>query len=202
MKFDAVILAGGVSSRFLGVFKPLLILGDKPILAWIVDNLSPVSGEVIVVVRDEKQENAILRAIDGVKVVRDEVSIQAPIVGALAGARASRSDLIFIVAGDQPFVTSEVAAKIVAKCKNYEACVPKWPNGYIEPLTAAYAREKFIKVAENLIKRGHLKSSAPLKYLKTLYIDVYQLHSHPEKILHNINTIDDYIKALKWAKEI
>ena len=197
--FDVLILSGGPASRLKGVFKPLLPINGKPMLLHIVNEFKSVANNVIIVVHNSWQANLIKECIptsSDIRIVLDRLNIQSPLVAALSGAMVSKSRIIFIIAADMPFFKHEVALKIVKYCNVFDACVPMWPNGYVEPLAAAYVRSRYVHVAKQLIGQGIMKAQAVIKELKTKYVDVRELCKQPDVVFHNVNTIIDYVKAL------
>jgi len=198
--FEVIILAGGSSKRIQNTYKPLLKLENKPLIRWIVDRLSELSCKPIIVVHNESQKATLSNLVPDVRIIVDEIEIASPLIGALSGARVANSRIIFLMAVDQPFLSAEIISKIVNLCKDVEACIPRWPNGFIEPLAAAYDRKAFIRAAEASLDRNDLSLRSTLKMLKARFVDTYTLHPNPRLIFHNINTIDDYLKARNFLK--
>ena len=199
---DTVILAGGRSGRMKGKYKAFFPLLDKPLIKWLIDTLNPVSNNVIVVVHDFKQKRKMLEYFKNskIKIVEDKIrEIQAPIIGALSGAEAANEEFLFLVSCDQPFVTSKIVLEMKKACQKFDACIPRWPNGYLEPLTAIYKREKYVDAVREALRNNEMRSIAPLKYLKCFFIDVYKLSENPYIIFYNINTLEDYRKAREIA---
>ncbi|RLE63756.1 MAG: hypothetical protein DRJ38_06860 [Thermoprotei archaeon] len=201
---SCIILAGGRSSRIKGMYKAVLPLVDKPLIKWIIESLWSVIDEFIVVVHDKNQRSKLSRYLQDVVIIEDDnyFNFDSPLIGALTGAVKARKNIIFITCCDQPFITPNIVSKIVDRCKNFEACVPKWPNGFLEPLTAAYKRREYIDAVRKSLEKGELKCTAPLKHLKTLFLDVYELTQSPEITFYNINTLEDYRNAEKIAERM
>jgi len=201
--FDVLILSGGSASRLKGVFKPLLPINGKPMLLHIINEFRSTADNIIIVVHSSRQTDLIKKCIPmprNTQIVLDRLDIRSPLTGALSGAIVSKSKIIFIVAADMPFFKCEVALKIAKYCNTFDACIPAWPNGYVEPLAAAYVRSRYLHVAKQLIDQGILKAQAVVKKLKTKFIDVRELCKQPDVIFHNVNTINDYVKALYIAE--
>lgn len=201
---SCVVLAGGRSSRINKFYKAVLPLIDKPLIMWLFESLQPVVDEFIIVVRNESQRDELGKYLDNAVIVRDDerFGLSGPLVGALTGALKARAKIIFIVCCDQPFITPNVVLKTVGYCRNFEACVPRWPNGFLEPLTAAYRRKEYIDAVKKSLEGSQLKCIAPLRYLKTFYINVYELTHNPKITFYNINTMEDYRNAQDIAKEM
>ena len=199
-EFEIIILAGGSSKRFPGIFKPLLELGGKPLIGWILDNLSDLSKRMTIVVHDHLQRDLISSRVMEARILVDEYRISAPMIGALTGARAARAPMIFLMAADQPFLGAEVVLKLVDGCREFDACAPRWPNGYLEPLAAAYRRDALIRAAQRALRKCDLSFNSILSILKTKFMDVHDLHPNPEFAFHNINSLKDYLRADKLLR--
>lgn len=199
---SCVVLAGGRSSRINKSYKAVLHLIDKPLIMWLIESLQPVVDEFIVVVRNENQKDELNKYLDDAIIVQDDerFGLNGPLVGALTGALKAKEKIIFIACCDQPFITPNVVLKTVNYCRNFEACVPRWPNGFLEPLTAAYRRREYIDAVKKSLEENELKCTAPLKYLKTFYVNVYELTHNPKITFYNINTVEDYRSAQDIAK--
>ncbi len=199
---SCVILAGGRSSRINKFYKAVLPLIDKPLIMWLIESLQPVVDEIVIVVRNEKQGDELSKYLGNAVIVQDDerLRLNGPLVGALTGALKAKGKIIFIACCDQPFITSNVVLKTVNYCRDFEACVPRWPNGFLEPLTAAYRRKEYIDAVKKSLGKNELKCTAPLRYLKTFYVNVYELTHNPEITFYNINTVEDYRSAQDIAK--
>ena len=61
---------------------------------------------------------------------------------------------------DMPYFNASVIDKIFAFCESrnwlFDAVVPRWENGFIEPLNGVYRAEKFAPITQRNIKLGHL----------------------------------------------
>jgi molybdopterin-guanine dinucleotide biosynthesis protein A len=111
-RIAGVILAGGLATRMGGGDKTLLALGDRPILAQVIDRLRP---QVDAVVLNANGDPARFAAF-GLLVVADTVEGYAgPLAGILAGmdwAAAGGFDLVASAAGDTPFFPETLVADL------------------------------------------------------------------------------------------
>lgn len=112
----ACILAGGQSRRMGGGDKTLIEIGDKPMLAQIIDRLKPQTDNIVL------NANGDPARFDqfGFPVVPDPVGEYAgPLAGILAGltyARTHLPDVTYIVsvAGDTPFFPEDLVSRMTA----------------------------------------------------------------------------------------
>lgn len=121
----AIILAGGSSKRF-GQDRGLVRLVGKPLILHVLDRVSTVVEEVIVVVRSEVQEKAYASFLESkARIVSDKHQMQSPLVGALAGFESACGDYSLLVPCDSPFVSSQIASILLKSCIGNDAIVPR-----------------------------------------------------------------------------
>ena len=121
--------------------------------------------------------------------------------GPLAGIAAGLASLpaggagIF-VACDLPFLNTRVVSRIARHLADHQAVVPRW-NGFIEPLAAGYSASLLEPVLAAL-ERGDREVRSFLPHTGVFYLEGDPLTScgDPRRLFFNINTIDDYRRAL------
>ncbi|UZE92233.1 MAG: molybdenum cofactor guanylyltransferase [Methanosarcinales archaeon] len=189
---SGVILAGGRSSR-LGVDKSLLQIGKRTMLEHVMENISDVIDEAIVVARDEEQGKAIISKIGAVDIAYDSIPGYGPVAGMLAGLKKARYEHVIALACDMPFINSNVVSHLFSLVEGYDAVVPRWPDSRIEPLHAVYDTEKMARACEKAIEGGKGNIVAPLSTLRTYYISIEEIKKiDPElRTFININTAND-----------
>jgi molybdopterin-guanine dinucleotide biosynthesis protein A len=198
LQASAIIIAGGFSKRF-GQDKGLINLASKPLILYVIDRISPIVSEIIVVVHSKEQENVYAHFTEPkVHLARDTCETQSPLVGALTGFEAVHNEHALLLPCDTPFVSTDVMQLILELCASKDAVIPRWPNGYVEPLQAAYnaltARVAATKALEagKLDMRSMIANMRQIRYLSTLVVE--QLD--PEYLtFFNINTPVDLKRA-------
>jgi molybdopterin-guanine dinucleotide biosynthesis protein A len=199
-----IVLAGGLSRRF-GQDKCLKELGGKPLVVHVLDRVFSVADELLIVVGSEAQKDALSRFL-GLRagVVVDKYGDHSPLVGALTGFESVRADRVLLLPCDAAFVVPEIASLLLDLCVGRSAVVPRWPNGYVEPLQAAYdvklagiaARRALDEGKRDMLGMiGHLRS---IRYVSTL---VLQQYDEGLTTFHNINTVEDWRKAESMLKK-
>lgn len=115
-----VILAGGLSRRMGGGDKGLLALGEKPMLAHVIECMRPqVSGMAINANGDPARF-----APFGLPVVADTIEgFVGPLAGILAGMRWARSNVpgatrVATVSADAPFLPADLVARLASAVTN------------------------------------------------------------------------------------
>lgn len=134
----------------------------------------------------------------GVRAIGDDRPGQGPLAGMEAGLAAARHPLVFVAAGDMPFLRPELVDHLLAVVQDRGAlaAVPDDGRG-THPLCAAYSRAVL----------PHLRSAldggvrAAREFLRALdgvvYVPEAELRSlgDPNLLLMNVNSPDDLARA-------
>lgn len=193
--WSAFILAGGLGTRLGGQVKALLPVGDRPILARLLETLAPFAVETAIVAPDATPFGGF-----DVPVIADRY----PGSGAL-GALATALDTaatphVVVVAGDLPFVSGGFLAHLVSLRHDADAVVPRDAVGW-HPLCACYGRHLAPDLTRRLA-RGDRKVSRALEDWRVRAVEPGEIaRFDPEGVLlWNVNTPDDYDRACQWAR--
>ncbi len=205
-RVSGVILAGGESKRLNGLYKPLLEVGGRPMILYSLEALRPASDEVMIVVRGREKAESLTKVVGSTAkiVVEPDSAPRAPLIGLMEGARSAEGRTVLVAPADTPFVTQRVYEVLEAELAggDADAAVPAWPNGYIEPLVAAYRRQEFLRAAEEVVSRGELRISSALSLLRVKLVPVGALSERPEVTFLNVNTLEDLLLALRIVKNL
>jgi len=158
---------------------------------------------VITIGRGDRVEDYQDFLSSGVIVVRDEQLLQSPLIGMLTGLRRVKSDYALVLPCDLPFVNEPIVRLLFKRASGYEASVPKWPNGNIEPLHSVYDVSSAELAAEETIRSGQLKVSRMIERLeRVVYVDTRELRTLDKDLLtfFNINARQDLRKAKRILK--
>ena len=176
------VLAGGKSRRF-GSNKLLYRIDGKPLVLHTIEKLeSCPSLEEVVLIASPENAGSLERF--GRRVVVDEL-----LVGPLGGIyTALKLGDAFVVAGDMPSIVPELVEVIIGEFqgKEVDACVPRWPNGYIEPLHAAYSR-KFIRAIKKRLDGGEYQIKRALEIAKVCYFPLEGIPKEWHVSFFNVN---------------
>jgi len=202
LKNSAVILAGGFSRRF-GQDKGLINLAGKPLILHVVDKISKVVDEIVVVSSSAQKEK--LESLLGHKtnVVVDKYKTQSPLVGALTGFEIAKNEYSLLLPCDTPFISIQIAQFLLDICVNKSATIPRWPSGYIEPLQAVYHTKSTSIAAEKTLEQGKLDLRSMIIHLRRVrYVSTMVLRQMDPKLLtfFNINTPEDLKRAESLLK--
>ncbi|HLE74770.1 MAG TPA: molybdenum cofactor guanylyltransferase [Candidatus Bathyarchaeia archaeon] len=203
MDRSAIVLAGGVSSRF-GQDKGLLEIANKPLIKYVLDAVSPVVDETILVSnsQDRIAEYAKVVATD-VRFAIDLCESKGPLIGALTGFEFAHGKYALLLPFDTPFVSRDVVSLLFELCLGKAAAIPRWPNGQIEPLHAVYQTKAALEAAKIAVSEGKLNVRAMIEKLRGVrYVSTLVIQQlDPElKTFFNINTPLDLKKAIAMVK--
>ena len=203
MDKSAIILAGGVSSRF-GQDKGLLQLANKPLIKHVLDAISTLVDEKMVVASSKVQAENYAKVLGSdVNVLIDVDDGHGPLVGALTGFKEAHERYALLLSCDTPFVSRDVVSLLFEMCINRNAVIPRWPNGYIEPLQAVYCTKPAYEAAKNALSEGKLNMQSMVdrlrgvRYVSTLVLEQLDLEL---RTFFNINTLLDLRNAENMLK--
>jgi formate dehydrogenase accessory protein FdhD len=199
LPITAAVLAGGRSLR-MGVDKTLLDVDGQPLVSRVVDAVSGVCAETIVVTnRPEALADAGLPA--DVRVLQDEVAYQGPLGGLATALRAAHSDWMLAVATDMPHLTPEIVRALWELRGDADAVVPVTEKGR-EPLLALYRVAACLPAAVEVLATGRRRPVAVFSKVTTVEVPADALRSvDPElRSLINVNTPADLIEARETAE--
>ena len=195
---SAVILAGGFSRRF-GRDKGLVVLAGKPLILHVIDRVSKVVDEVLVVVSSEKQKNKFETILkEEANLVIDKDDSQSPLVGAITGFETTNAEYSLLLPCDTPLVSTQIVQFLLDMCTNRSAAIPRWSSGYIEPLQAVYRTESALTAAKTALKHGKMNMQSMIDNLRGVrYVSTIALEQLEPDLLtfFNVNTPQDLKKA-------
>ena len=195
---SGIVLAGGGNSRFDGVLKGFLPLGEGRIVDRVLAAIAAVADEVIVIANDP----AIRRGLPALSVHSDARSERGSLIGLYSGLAHAREGAL-VVAWDMPFVSSALlrALRRLGEARG-AAVVPEGLRGP-EPLCAYYPRS-MLEIIERQIGSGDLRLGALLDVLPDRIVipleRVAEL-GHPERLFKNVNTVADLETARRWLDD-
>lgn len=203
MDRSAIVLAGGFSSRF-GQDKGILEIAGKPLIKHVIDAVSSVVDETIVVTnsKDRMAKYAKVLATD-VRFAIDSCESKGPLIGALTGFEFAHGKYALLLPFDTPFVSREVVSLLFELCVNKAAAIPRWPNEQIEPLHAVYQAKPALEAAKSAVSEGKLTMRAMIEKLRGVrYVSTLVIQQlNPDfRTFFNINMPLDLKKAMAMLK--
>ena len=194
-----IVLAGGLSRR-LGRNKALETIGGQPLIRRVIDRISRIAEEVVVVVADQAQAQA-LPLENQHRVVVDLHPGGGSLGGIFSGLSAARHHWAMVVACDMPFLNLDLARRMLALREGADAVVPVLGERP-EPTHAMYSKV-CLPFMEQLLLANDLKISLFFDKVRVAYIPEVEILSLDPDCLSffNVNSPDDLEKALALAAE-
>jgi molybdopterin-guanine dinucleotide biosynthesis protein A len=181
------ILAGGEATRLPG--KLALAVGDVPMLVRVYRNVSP--GRDTWLSTKGPLPAEIAAHVDAPQCL-DRWPLRGPLSGLLSTLSEMRSEWVFAVAGDAPFVDAAFIDRLEAfVTPQYDAIVPMHDENArrIEPLAALYRRDAFLREGMPVLLGGDGALRLVIDRLRARFVPV-----RDGRALANVNTPDDYAK--------
>jgi len=202
-KRTGIILAGGTAERF-GCDKGLLELAEKPLVLHVFDRIKNQVDEVIVVVGSNEQEKAYSKVFPSeTKIQIDVEKSDCPLIGALTGLANANGTYSILLPCDTPFISKDVIELLFEASFNVDATIPRWPNGYIEPLQAVYHTRSALSAAKEAVMKGKRRMQSMISLLHGVrYLSTIVLREIDSDLLtfFNVNTPIDLKRAKKIIK--
>ena len=194
----AILLCGGKSSR-MGRPKALLPWRGRAMVAHVATVLSEVVDEVIVVTSEALDVGGVgLEALPGVEIVRDEQPELGPLLGVHAGLTALQSERAYVTSTDSPYLSAAfVRAVLEHDAAEYGGAAAVEHDGFVQPLAAVVPKSRH-ELAARLIEEDRRR---PLFLLKEGdgFASLASAGLPDPESLHNFNTPDDYLAAVREA---
>ena len=177
----------------MGKDKAWLEIGGRPMIELVIAELLRLTPQVSIIANDPEYNRLRL------PVVSDVNRGIGPLEAIRTALANSLSDRVVLVACDLPFVTAELLKSLVG-ITGYEAVVPMSVDDKVEPLCAVYSIEALSPVS-SLIVDGGRKVRLLLDRLRTRMVPFEELRHLPgsERFFVNVNTIEDYARAIEIA---
>ena len=178
----AVILAGGNSSR-MRCDKALLQIGNQTLIGYILNQLNPHFGEVLISAKDPCRYAYLDAAV-----VVDSTRKEGPIFGIASALKAAKNERVFITTCDTPMINLKLVESMLEVSSQYDCVVPTIKNDLCEPLFAVYQKSVF-HVIQDMLLEGERSVIKLFSKLKVDYV-----RAEENDWFRNLNTIEDYLE--------
>ena len=183
---NGYILAGGKSSR-MGTDKGLLMLKNKKIVEYVIDNLKPCVDQIFIVT-----SNDLYKQFD-LPLVPDLLMGKGPAVGIFSALEHSTVNQNFVISCDTPFLVSSLILRIFNLAKDHEICIAEL-KGFWEPMVGVYSKSICEKWKQNL-SEGEFQLQRLIEQFDYKLLNAEKdLHANEFSFL-NINSSDELLKA-------
>jgi molybdopterin-guanine dinucleotide biosynthesis protein A len=186
MEVSGIILAGGRSLR-MGQDKTLLLFNNETLIERTIKELQNVVDEIIIASNHTAKYN-----MPGLVEVPDTYPGMGPLGGLHAGLMASKYQHSFVISGDMPLFTGELATYLLERREGYDVIVPEIRSRW-EPLCAVYSRN-CIEPIGNCLQADVRKVYRFYPQVRVLKISEAELKlvGDVEELFYNLNTPEDF----------
>ena len=198
MEISCIALAGGKSTR-LGRDKITEVIGGKTLLERVLTTLSLFKGEIIIVT----SAHATLPPLNNypqVKIVNDIYPDKGSLGGIYTGLLASKSDYNLVVAGDMPFLNTDLLRYMVDIAKGFDLVAFREDDRF-EPLHAVYSKN-CVAAIEQLLQRNNVRIIEILPLVNVRYLKPEEIERFDPRHLSffNINTEAELREGIELAR--
>jgi molybdopterin-guanine dinucleotide biosynthesis protein A len=196
-----IVLCGGMSRR-MGLDKGSMKIHGKPMIIHVIETITPIADEIVLVLRDENQVESYknffkkFKSIEytDIKVLTDILKDQGPLAGILTGLINISSDKAMVIPCDSPFISEQFINRIYETSEklDYDAFVPKWSEGRLEPLHSIYKKNIHLTI-QKLLHDDIRDVKTLLTKLNVKYIDAESLDVSGMSF-YNMNHMKDVLK--------
>lgn len=200
---SAAVLTGGQSRR-MGTDKALLKLDERALLAWVIDAVSTVSDDVLLV-GDRPEYHRF-----GIRVVADDLPGAGALGGIATALRHAIHDRVLVVACDMPAISVRLLDAMASLASDAEVVVPltdvsrndRGPTQMYQPLHAIY-RRSCLPIMERHIAEGRLKVADFMTDARVCTLPEEWLRQYDPALssFDNINSPDDLARIRSVRQE-
>ena len=194
-----IVLAGGMSRR-LGRDKAVETIGGQALISRVLDGLSQVADELVVVVNNHERAEE-LPLPDSVVAAVDIYPDTGSLGGIFTGLSASGNEWGIVVACDMPFLNLELLGYLLSLRNSHDLVVPVIEHRP-EPTHAAYSKV-CLPAMETRLRANDLKIAKFFDDVRAKYVSQRHVEEFdPSKLsFFNINTEEDLTRARMLAGE-
>jgi len=165
----------------------------------VYDKARKLSDEVLIVISPKDQAESFSRLFnDKASVVIDNGTVHSPLVGTLTGFERASGEYSLLLPCDTPFLSKKVLSLLFDVSNGFDLTIPRWPNGYIEPLQAIYHTRSAALAAKTALSKGMRDMRFMISLLgKVRYVSTMVLKELDPLLntFFNVNTRSDLGKA-------
>ncbi len=189
---NGYILAGGKSSR-MGEDKGLMMLNNKPLIAFVIEQLKLSVQKVIIISNNKLYEQF------GLEVISDIVTDIGPAGGIFTALSNTDADHNFICSCDMPFINSESIDFLIEHSFNFDITIALYKDR-IQPLFGLYAKNCLAEW-QNQIKKKNYKLQNIIVNCNYQNLEMKNMNSFNEVIFTNVNSrleLEQIEQKIKW----
>ncbi|MFX1477399.1 MAG: molybdenum cofactor guanylyltransferase [Promethearchaeota archaeon] len=203
-KYIAIaILVGGKSTRF-GSDKGLFKVSGKPLISYQLDTLIQLKHDIFVVTHSLNQTQNYMKTIDVEKIyafIIDNKDLNyvktthTPMIGLYSTFEELKNlnyQKVLALSCDLPLIRKEVIEYLIEQSRGFDCCIPRWENGFIEPLMAIYPVNGALKMArKNLRNKTYKLTNLISSQWNTNYVSIEKKIQKLDKDLISFTNINE-----------
>ena len=205
------ILIGGKSTRF-GSDKGIFEFLGKPLISYQIETISKFKRDIYLVAHSQEQvqtytikidtENVKGFFLDDKEIITNK-EIHTPMLGLYSAFKELNKleyEKTFILSCDAPLINYNLIELLLEQSEGFDCCIPRWNNGFLEPLFAIYPVKKALHKAEGCMRNEQYKLIEILDdNWKINYISESSIKAIDKKLISfiNINGPIDIEKLMK-----
>jgi len=184
MSISGVVLAGGLGRRMGGVDKGLIPFSGKPMIAHVLERLSPQVDEILINANREIGQYAAF----GYPVIPDEIEgFAGPLAGLHRGMCAANHPFVLTVPCDSPFLPADLASRLLQALQQADADLAVAKTGTQAHPVFCLCRTSLKNHLQDYLQSGGRKIDA---WYGTLKVVEVAFDDQPQAFA-NINTIEE-----------
>ncbi len=189
---EAVVIAGGRSTRFGERDKAVAPLAGVPMIRRVADRVGGVTDRLVVNCREDQRE-AIAGAMEGYEnplaYAIDPETDAGPMAGIRTGLAAVEAEYAAVVACDMPFVDRGFLEYLFGRAAGHDAAVPRREDGWYQTTQAVFRAAAMVEACDRALAAGDRKVIAPLFDLEYVVVTEDEIATHASaETFENVNT--------------
>lgn len=188
----------------MGQDKGIMHLKGVPLLLYVLNTISGLCDDIIIVLRDKKQvaeygeilDKKTLKKLDltlgaNLNIHTDLIKDQGPLSGIATGLVYIKSDYALVLPCDSPYITQDFLRKMYeyAQKEKHDIYIPRWSDGHLEPLHAIYHKNSR-PVMVKFLSKGIKEVKSIIDHLNRKYIPV-EILDKTGNVFKNLNRPED-----------
>ncbi|OIP09971.1 MAG: molybdenum cofactor guanylyltransferase [Betaproteobacteria bacterium CG2_30_59_46] len=183
LKISAVILAGGRARRMGGADKGLVLLNDRPLIAWVLKRIAPQVDELFI----SANRNLDQYRLFGYPVLPDaSPDLQGPLAGLLRAMTEAAHPLVLSVPCDTPFLPDDLVGRLTGALEESGADIAIPVCGGQVHRAVCLCRCSLLPGLENFLAQGGRRVGEWQSMLKSVEVPF-----DDERSFLNLNTADE-----------
>jgi len=163
-----VILIGGKSLRF-GSDKGIFEFLGKPLVSYQIETIAKFNNNIFLVANSREQvqlykikietENIKDFFLDDFELILNK-ELRTPLIGLYTAFKELDKlnyERAFILSCDAPLIKYDVIDLLIKQSEGFNLCIPRWNNGFLEPLFAIYPVKKSLQTSKESIQTQKYK---------------------------------------------